>query len=261
MMQVDLAELVEVLELGGVLGCAHDPRIDHDHLAVRRGELEGGLAVPLQLDLALGLAPRWRRHRHAATIGPRSRKIIVLLPCEIADPSMVFQGERCRFSVSRLSPTMRRNMKGDRRADEHQGQGLYRRHLRASDAARQGHLAGADPCRVRQGRAGGCGPHQGRRRRLFLRRRRAGPRADVDGRVHGAEAAPRRFDRHRRLVLRAACRPRRRGDRRRQVQGGADHPGRPAARRGHGDRHRAALAAAARRRRTSRSSSPTVRRS
>ncbi len=93
---------------------------------------------------------------------------------------------------------------------------------------------------VRQGRAGGCRPHQGRRRRLFLRRRRAGPRADVHGRVHGPEGPPRRSDRHRRLVLRAACRPRRRGDRRGQVQGGADHPGRPAARRGHGDRHRAA---------------------
>ena len=95
---------------------------------------------------------------------------------------------------------------------------------------------------VRQGRARGCRPHQGRRRRLFLRRRRARPRADVDGRLHGAEAAPRRFHRHRRLVLRAPCRPRRRGDRGRQVQGGADHAGRPAARRGHGDRHRAAHA-------------------
>ena len=39
---------------------------------------------------------------------------------------------------------------------------------------------------------------------------------------------------------RAARRPCRRGDRCGQVQGGADHPGRPAARRGHGDRHRAA---------------------
>ena len=48
------------------------------------------------------------------------------------------------------------------------------------------------------------------------------------------------FDRHRRLVLPAARRPRRRGDRDGQVQGGADHPGRPAARRRHGDRHRAA---------------------
>ena len=47
-------------------------------------------------------------------------------------------------------------------------------------------------------------------------------------------------DRDRRLVLRAACRPRRRGDRGGQVQGRADHPGRPAARRRHGDRHGAA---------------------
>ena len=156
------------------------------------------------------------------------------------DPNMVFQGGRRRFSVSRESPTMQRNIEGRRRADEHQGQGLHRRHLRASDAARQGHLAGPDPRPGGQGRARGCRPQQGRCRRLLLRRRRAGPGADVDGRVHGAEAAPRRCDRHRRRVLRAACRPRRRGDRGGQVQGGADHACRPAARRRHGDRHGAA---------------------
>ncbi len=38
----------------------------------------------------------------------------------------------------------------------------------------------------------------------------------------------------------AACRPRRGGDRRRQVQGRADHARRPPARRRHGDRHGAA---------------------
>src|SRR5260370_40028123 len=51
--QVDLAELVEIFVLRRRLGIPGEPRVDHDHLAAGRGELEGGLGEPLQLRLAL----------------------------------------------------------------------------------------------------------------------------------------------------------------------------------------------------------------
>ncbi len=87
------------------------------------------------------------------------------------------------------------------------------------------------------------GPQQERHRRLFLRRRRhAGSRRLVDRGLPRPEAAAHRFDRHRRLVVPVAGRACRRGDRGREMLGGADHAGRPSSRRRHGDRHRAARA-------------------
>ena len=64
----------------------------------------------------------------------------------------------------------------------------------------------------------------------------------VDGRLPRPQAAARRFDRYRRLVVSAAGRACRRGDRGGQMLGRADHAGGPSARRRHGDRHRAARA-------------------
>ena len=109
--QVDLADLAEVLELGRDLGGAHDPGIDHDHLAAGRGELEGGLAVPQQLGLALRLAVP-ASARQAATMTNRRRKIISMCSPSVvcAEPSTVLHGESSRFSVSRQSPTMQRNI-------------------------------------------------------------------------------------------------------------------------------------------------------
>ena len=125
--------------------------------------------------------------------------------------------------------------------DEHQRQGLYRRHLRAPDAACDGQDYPATPRRVGQGCARGRRPHKERHRRLFLRRRRhAGPRGTVDDRLSRPQAETHRFNRCRRLLLPAAGRSCRRGDRRRQMLDRADHARRPAARRGHGDRHGAA---------------------
>ena len=55
-----------------------------------------------------------------------------------------------------------------------------------------------------------------RRRRLFLRGRRAGVRRHVDDRLYGAEGAPHRQHRDRRVVLHPPRQPRRAGDRRGQ---------------------------------------------
>ena len=106
-----------------------------------------------------------------------------------------------------------------------------------------GHLGRAAPRRGGQGRDRGRRPHQGRHRRLFLRRRRARPRTPVAwSNYMRPEAPPRRLDRHRRLVLSRPRRSRRRGDRAGQVQRGADHACRPAELRRHatGTRCRAA---------------------
>ena len=62
----------------------------------------------------------------------------------------------------------------------------------------------------------------------------------LDGRLHGSQAPALRHDGDRRLLLRRSRRPRRPSHRRGQVRCRADHPGRTAARRGHGHRHRAA---------------------
>jgi hypothetical protein len=59
--QIDLADLAQVLEFRRRERRAHDPGIDHDHLAARRGELEGGLALPQQLGLALGVSGARKR--------------------------------------------------------------------------------------------------------------------------------------------------------------------------------------------------------
>jgi hypothetical protein len=48
---IDLAELGEVV-LGGRLRILREPRIRHGDFAARRGDLPGGLAEPLKLDLA-----------------------------------------------------------------------------------------------------------------------------------------------------------------------------------------------------------------
>ena len=127
--------------------------------------------------------------------------------------------------------------------DEHQGKVLYRRDIRAPDPPGAGQDRADAARRMRQGRARRCRPDEKRHRRVFLRRRRhAGSRRAVDGRLSRPQGAAHRFDRHRRLVLSAAGRACRRGDRGRQMLGRADHAGGPSARRGHGDRHRAARA-------------------
>ena len=125
---------------------------------------------------------------------------------------------------------------------DHQGQGLYRRRFRASDAACARQDRGAAPCRGGARRAGRRRADARRRRRLFLLRRRAGAGAGLDGGVHEPEAPPYGFDRDRRRLLHRACRARRRSDRARQMRRSFDHARRPAAQRGHGDRHRAAAA-------------------
>ena len=126
-------------------------------------------------------------------------------------------------------------------ADEHQGQGLYRRHLRASDAhgRRTSRWRSSTP-RCAKGALEDAGLTKDDVDGYFCAGDAPGlgPLSMAD--YMGLKLAPRGLDRDRRLVLRPPCRPRRRGDRGGQVQGGADHAGRPAARRGHGDRHRAA---------------------
>ena len=62
---------------------------------------------------------------------------------------------------------------------------LHRRRLRAPDAQGAGQVGRAAARRMRERRPGRCGAEQGRRRRLFLRRRRAGPGAAGDGRLPG----------------------------------------------------------------------------
>ena len=118
--------------------------------------------------------------------------------------------------------------------------GLHRRGIRAPDAQGGRQVGHAAACRMRQGRAGGCRPDQGRRRRLLLRRRRAGPRPAVDGRLHEPEMPPRGQHRCRRFVVPGRGRPCAGIDRRRTLQHRADHAGRPPAQRGPGHRHRAA---------------------
>ena len=93
---------------------------------------------------------------------------------------------------------------------------------------------------MRQGRAGGCRPDQGRRGRVLLRRRRAGSRPVVDGRLHEPEVPARRFHRCRWFFVSGRGGSRAGSDRRRTLQHRADHARRPAAQRGSGDRHRAA---------------------
>ncbi len=57
--QVDLAELGEVLVLGGCLRVTGQEGVGHDHLAARRGDLERRLTEPEHLDLpGLGLEQR-----------------------------------------------------------------------------------------------------------------------------------------------------------------------------------------------------------
>ena len=85
-------------------------------------------------------------------------------------------------------------------------------------------VAGPAPCRIGQGRARGCRPRARRCRRLFLRRRRD-ERAE-HGELPGPRAPPYRRHGLRRLVLYRPCRPRRRGDRRREMPGRPDHVGR-----------------------------------
>src|SRR5882724_5281682 len=61
---VDLAELGEVLLVGGCLRIPGHERVDHDHLAARRGHLERRLAEPVHLDLpGLGLELRARQRK------------------------------------------------------------------------------------------------------------------------------------------------------------------------------------------------------
>ena len=62
--QVDLAELGEVLLVGGRLRVPGHEGIDHDHLAARRGDLERRLTEPVHLGLpGLGLEQRARQRK------------------------------------------------------------------------------------------------------------------------------------------------------------------------------------------------------
>ena len=124
---------------------------------------------------------------------------------------------------------------------EHQWQGLYRGRLRAPDAQGRRQVGGAAPRRGGARRPGGRWPLEGRHRRLFLHRCRAGPGAAQHGGLSGPDQAPApRQHGCRRLLLCAACGPCGGADRARALQRRADHPRRPPARRGDGDRHGAA---------------------
>jgi hypothetical protein len=61
--QVDLAELGEVLVVGGRLGISLQVGVDHDRLATRRGDLERRVSEPEHLDLP-GLGRQQRGGQH-----------------------------------------------------------------------------------------------------------------------------------------------------------------------------------------------------
>ena len=136
---------------GGDLGAAGDPRVDHDHLAARRGDLEGGLADTTAARSCPAAPRRCRASaRHAADKqAQHDDRIMSFLSLLVgANPSRVPPRRKMSLFREPHSPTMRaQHARGRSAADEHQGQGLHRRHLRASDAAGEGHLAGADPRR------------------------------------------------------------------------------------------------------------------
>src|SRR5262249_13322406 len=62
--QVDLAELGEVLVVGGRLGISLQVGVDHDRLAARRGDLERRVSEPEHLDLS-GLGQDRRTGQYA----------------------------------------------------------------------------------------------------------------------------------------------------------------------------------------------------
>ena len=150
------------------------------------------------------------------------------------------------------------NRQGGWLADEHQGQGLHRGHTNIRRGRRRINLAGAAACGVRQGRA--------RRRRPHARTtstatsapatRPASARSsmvDYMGlkvrHVDSTDTGGSSYLLHVGHAAEAIAAG--------QVQGRADHAGRPAALRGHGDRHRAAHAATPHASPMCRSSSPT----
>jgi hypothetical protein len=104
--KIDLADLAEVLELRRNPGGTHDPGIDHDDLAARRGELEGGLAVPQQFGLALRIGGAGECQASRGDDGKNTEDHERGPPVCFAEPSTIFRSERAHFPVSRQSPNM-----------------------------------------------------------------------------------------------------------------------------------------------------------
>ena len=101
--EVDLADLAEILEFGRRQRAAHDPRIDDDHLAAGRGELEARLAVPQQLGLSLRACDT-REGETGRDRNTQKTKDHSQLPIrDFCQQYIVFRSERAHFPVSRRS--------------------------------------------------------------------------------------------------------------------------------------------------------------